>query len=111
MTMEIKVSKRVLLACLAALAFSSNAIAITFSNVQLDVTAIALTPTGGRARLPVEPAVGGAGVGFGRFVERSMFPPRAPSRGRLAQHVGRRVGGGGNQQRCRHRSLRKLVSS
>jgi len=46
MTMEIKVSKRVLLACLAALAFSSNAIAITFSNVQLDVTAIALTPDG-----------------------------------------------------------------
>jgi len=44
--MEIKVSKRVLLACLAALAFSSNAIAITFSNVQLDATAIALTPTG-----------------------------------------------------------------
>jgi hypothetical protein len=43
MKMEIEVSKRVLLACVAALAFSSNAIAITFSNVQLDVTAIATT--------------------------------------------------------------------
>jgi len=41
--MEIEVSKRVLLACLAALAFSSNAIAITFTNVQLNVDAVALT--------------------------------------------------------------------
>lgn len=46
MKTEIEVSRRVLLACLAALAFSSNAVAITFSNVQLDATAIALTPTG-----------------------------------------------------------------
>jgi len=46
MKTEIHVSKRLLVACLAALAFSSNALAITFSNVQLDVTAIALTPTG-----------------------------------------------------------------
>ena len=36
-------TKRVLMACLAALAFSSEADAITFSNVQFDVTAIAVT--------------------------------------------------------------------
>ena len=36
-------SKRVLVACLAALAFSSEADAITFFNTQIDVNAIAIT--------------------------------------------------------------------